>query len=107
MNCKPGDLAITLGCHPDYSGKIVSVLHRAVNGETLPNGNRYGDVSTEPAWVIEYSHDIPVVIVDGANRSTILSRFGVADDRRLRPIRDGEGQDETLTWVETPQPIAA
>ena len=85
MNCKPGDLADIVGCRnaPELNGTIVQVV-RAVN---------YG------VWLCA-GHEIE------AN----AARWGIAPhifDRYLRPIRDQDGEDQTLTWAGKPSEVTA
>lgn len=80
MNCKPGDLAIVANNAHGQRDKLVHVEF----------------AHTTPSWWV----------------CTPLSRIQCCDrphsgkvcifDGDLRPIRDGDGQDETLTWLDVP-----
>lgn len=108
MYCKKGDLAITLGVHPDYSGKFVRVLHRARNGNLLPNGNEIILLNKGgPSWVIEFSHEIPVELFLNGTPKIVFTKHAFAPDSRLRPIRYSDGQDETLSWADIPKKVTA
>jgi hypothetical protein len=77
MNCRPGDLAVVVAGSPAANvGKVIRVVE-------LDDGLH---------WTYE---------------GRLLGHFGtpakvVADDC-LRPLRDSDGQDETLSWKEVPK----
>ena len=75
MNCRPGDLAVVVGNGP-LSGRFVTVTHIY-----------YGSLPDRPEWCFA-----PDVYWPAGNQQ--LTFF----DDRLRPIRDTDGEDETLTW---------
>lgn len=80
MNCKPGDLAVYVGVQAEFLGFITRVVGPA------PWDPIYGH-----GWVV----DPPMP--DGCQ--------GVPEwiaDCALRPIRDSDGEDETLTWAGLP-----
>lgn len=79
LNCKKCDKAIIVGAfnRPDFIGRIVSV----VDGPRL---NRRRNVYY---WKVD-------IDLDGHS--------GVAD-KHLRPLRDSDGEDETLTWAGKPE----
>ena len=84
MNCKPGDMAIVVSGFPRKNiGKIVVVT--TVSIVFSNNIWRYEGVLTN-----EFG----------------LRILGVADEC-LRPLRDTDGQDETLTWRDVPTGVAA
>lgn len=74
MNCKPGDLAIVRRCpHEAYNGRVCKVLsHYMHEGRS--------------AWSVDPAPE------DG---------YGYFDEW-LHPIRDKEGEDETLQWAPVP-----
>lgn len=80
MNCKPGDLCITVrAIRPENLGTLVVVVEVDIQASRV-----FGST----AW-----------IVDGP---------GIGDlalDDWLRPIRDNDGEDETLTWAGKPSDI--
>ena len=85
MNCKPGDLAVIVGCHPNQKytlGHICTIIRRSDHPQT-----------GEPGWHFEP----PVRLTD--NNCTL--------DAYLRPLRDQPGDDETLTWAGKPVLVAA
>ena len=88
MNCKPGDLAIVVkmprlapACFKQLIGRIVRVV---VYRRALANRPSF----TEYVWQLEEQIPIGRFIVLGL------------DDDILRPLRDNDGIDETLTWKE-------
>ena len=82
MNCKQGDLAIAIRSTAGNEGKIFQCL-RFIG--QIPDfiGNDY--------WQID---------------RVLMSKHGymvdVFRDSFIRPIRDQDGQDETLTWLDVP-----
>jgi hypothetical protein len=88
MNCKPGDLAVVLRSICGNEGKIVRCV-RFVGTKPIqfPEGTRLvGNL-----WEI----DPPLPGFDG-----LLALY--ATDGDLKPIRDNDGEDETLSWKEKP-----
>lgn len=83
LNCKPGDLAVIVRSlhRPNCLGKVV----KCVRFDPGPKG--------EPAWRIDRAVG-PVLMVDGIGR-----RGDWWYDKCLRPIRDNDGEDETLQWA--------
>lgn len=83
LNCKPGDLAVVVSGYPESNiGKVITVTRIA----TLTSA-----VLGFPCW--EY---------EGHLDSTIGGRSGLVHDACLRPIRPGDGADETLDWAGLP-----
>lgn len=86
MNCKPGDLAILVKANfKENLGKVCQVL--AIEGEH---------------YVAEFPS--PVRWVAGNGR-TVTARRGLVVRERLRPLRDSDGSDETLSWAGKPQAV--
>ena len=82
MNCKQGELGIVVAVrgvgdkNKGHIGKIVTAVERI-----------HGD-----QWITE-----PVLLdLDGTSSWISL------DDSELRPIRDSDGEDETLQWAPVP-----
>jgi hypothetical protein len=98
-NVKPGDLAYIT--HPKLLGALVSVLHLAPNGDyRLPDGYLARQETAGTFWVCEsLGAPFNAPLIYGGNRAT---RFAAIEDCWLRPLRDGDGADESLSWVETP-----
>lgn len=88
MNCKQGDLAIFVKSKYGNIGRIVTCIRLATKADFI----RFSaEDPQEPAWLVDIYlhgsiHDIPL-----------------ARDGNLRPIRDSDGQDETLTWQPVPK----
>ena len=109
LNCRPGDLAIIIRptrTGPQLLGMIVRVLHAAPAQDfRLPDG--FMQLSGLPDyWVIELPRVIEVPMM-GWIKSHRPSRYGIAPDNCLRPIRDNDGADETLTWRDVPTGVTA
>lgn len=92
MNCKPGDLAIRVAApwHARVPRDALVQVRSFVGAASLRSADglvRHGvDV-----WDVEYRGDL----------------YGIPDSE-LRPIRDQDGTDETLTWAPVPgQPVEA
>ncbi len=91
LNCKPGDLAVQIsGDFPENIGSLYEVIdtYRCDRGE----------------WRVK--------AVSGAPKSNWRTRINVGEivwceDRCLRPLRDNDGTDETLTWRDVPRKVAA
>jgi hypothetical protein len=93
MNCKPGDLAVVVKSYAGNEGKIVRVLQLNKKQQLFgPNGLEYGIV-----WEI----DPPLIGWGGVKLTKAMF------DYQLRPIRDNDGEDETLTWAGKPESINA
>ena len=89
MNCKQGDLAVIVRSDSGNEGVIVQCLRLYVGPWLRPDGAL--DPS-EPGWFVSR----PVKArSDGADCWCIA-------DRKLRPLRDGEGEDEMLRLVGLP-----
>lgn len=85
MNCKPCDLAMIIGgLFPENYGGLVKVLEKSF----LP----YMD------WEIELLQHTKATIL-GVENVFKPGEIAHARDKDLRPIRDSDGQDETLTWA--------
>lgn len=105
MRCKPGDLAIIIRRTlrgPQLLGAIVKVLHAApVHDFALPDGFMQMGVP-HGYWVIELQREITTEILIGRTIGHRVTRYGVAPDSALRPLRDNPGDDESLTWAGLP-----
>lgn len=86
MNCKQGDLAVVVRSRvdPSFIGVIVRCLRHVVRP-----GASTGEMCD--GWVTEPS----------------VGGFESTADHCLRPIRDNDGEDETLTWVGKPKEAPA
>jgi hypothetical protein len=82
LNCKQGDLAVIVRSQAGNEGKVVQCLRLVLNEYHAFPG---------PRWLI----DRPVP------HSTQGTALTVADCA-LRPLRDGEGEDEMLRLVGLP-----
>lgn len=93
MNCKPGDMAIVISSTAGNEGKIVQCLRLASRKEIDDCNFEAGE---GPVWWIT---------------PALVGRFGrlvnMGPDKRLKPIRDQDGEDETLTWAGKPQEVTA
>lgn len=87
MNCKQGDLAVIVRSSCGNEGKVVHCIRLFTNTFSLPDGA----LVSGPTWEV----DPPVRGWNG------LLIPGVRD-ALLRPLRDGEGEDEMLRLVGLP-----
>jgi hypothetical protein len=90
LNCKKGDLAVIVRSEAGNEGCVVQCV------ALLPPGAE-GWASLGPRWLI----DRPIMSSKGPIHSVA--------DARLRPLRDGDGEDEVLRLVGRPvgEPQAA
>lgn len=91
MNCRPGDLAVIIESgHHNNIGQLVEVL-------------RPGDLYVD-GWVTKTLGHVMGRWPSGEWAPVAPgSNFHIAD-RHLRPLRDSDGPDETLTWAGLPSP---
>lgn len=101
LNCKPGDLAVIVGpvSTLSLSGRIVQCVRLLEDGELVDGFDWVVDVGG-PTWLIESSGS-PML---WGNDLVMRRAFA---DWRLRPIRDNDGEDETLQWLDVPRKVAA
>ena len=86
MNCKPGDLAVIVRSIAGNEGRIVRCLEFVGPGD---------DQKLCDCWLLD--QQIPGT----------LRPIRVISDSKLRPIRDNNGEDETLTWAGKPEGVKA
>lgn len=98
MRCRHGDLAVIVGGGiPQNLGRMVRVLRRC---------DAFAWAITGADWEVELL------------QTATTTRFSVFSDQPpgevclckdsiLRPIRDGEGADETLAWANKPAEVPA
>lgn len=103
LRCKPGDLAVIVtGETPQESedlGKFVLVIEA---------GDSYSDEGDSRFYWRCESQSGPLWAYDeffGVKRWWRVTEAHISDGA-LRPIRPGEGTDETLTWKEVPKEYA-
>ena len=89
MNCKQGDLAVIVRSTHGHEGKIVRCLAVYVGYSTY-YGKRLHSPSESIVWLLD------TTLNKGDQENNL------ANDCCLRPIRDQDGQDETLTWLDVP-----
>lgn len=95
MNVKPGDRAIAI--NGPAQGTLCDVVY--------DGGNRIDlrDMSMCEGWICVF--DRAVDWGSGTSASAPDKSEGWYPDKWLRPIRDQDGEDETLTWAGKPQSI--
>lgn len=109
MNCKPGDLAYIVA-GGQYHGHFVTVLYGVTGDHTLPDGQEGGLFGCSFAWVCEKAsgHFVAPTRSRAGNVGKLRkTKFAAIQDRHLRPIRDQDGEDETLTWAGKPSEVTA
>lgn len=82
MNCKPGDLAIIVQSKAGNEGKVVRIVKFVGQIHGWAGNDRWEIDQEIPSWP------------DGSSNT--------AQDKNLRPLRDDEGDDETLQWAPVP-----
>lgn len=86
MRCKVGDLAVIVGgLFPENIGRMVDVLSWDAD---------------EDMWLAKAVGSIRGICLGKVVEKS--NAYVCADDRHLRPIRPGDGQDETLAWKPVP-----
>lgn len=113
MNCKKGDLAIVVRARgmPECLGRLVNVLRQPPYNRNfnLPDGFPHMKVTSLDSWIIEFIGE-PVLaehFIMGVSQGKRSTFYGCCGDSALRPIRDGEGDDETLAWAKKPEKVTA
>jgi hypothetical protein len=100
MRCKPGDIArlVFLPHLPEVEGRLVEVLAPPVC--FIPEPYR-------PAWNCRVLGSMPAqaIFINGFSMRVQLKAGETVDvpDAWLRPIRPGEGTDETQQWAGLPR----
>jgi hypothetical protein len=89
--CRPGDLAVVVRSKfAENVGRFVRVIERA---------------GAEWEWRVEALQPIAVLSWDGVKFDAKPGDCIGCYDRSLRPIRDGDGDDETLDWAGKPSQV--
>lgn len=105
MNCKPGDLALVVRKDSPNYGKLVTV-RRQYKGELSPDGRPY-EIPIGPAWIADSCSVSGLVLLNGDGEQVGVFPWGVFNDSSLPPIRDQDGEDQTLTWAGKPSEVTA
>ena len=95
MNCKKGDMAILVRTkyRPELIGRVYRCVRLHLDERIDADGVPFSEVGTKgPRWVVKPQ--------PAPNLKTLA-------DANLRPIRDNDGKDETLTWAGKPEQITA
>lgn len=94
-NCRIGDLAIVVRSAEGKSvGTIVKCIRRIEAGETV-DGIFIREFDST-LWLVDRK-------MNWIKRNGTKYTLSAAYDRNLRPLRDDDGDDETLTWAEKPK----
>lgn len=97
MNCKPGDLAVMV-ISTFLGGSLCNVLRPTQIGDRDSLG--CVDLGLDgPGWHVE-------LLAPRWFGGQFYCKF-MFYDRYLRPIRDQDGDDETLTWAGKPEKVGA
>ena len=97
LRCKPGDIAVIVGGIEQNVGRMVRVIKPC---DALHWAMFHAD------WEVELLQTTRTSSRVGEQDSGPGMVCGCAD-RILRPIRGGEGQDETLTWAPKGETVPA
>jgi hypothetical protein len=89
MNCKQGDLAVKVRRSSELDTIPIGAVVRCVKYESGPH---WLTDEMIVGWTVEYRDSI----------ESPEGNYWHVDDASLRPIRDNDGQDETLTWKALP-----
>lgn len=103
LNCNQGDLAVVVRSECGNEGKIVRCLRAALPGEIHKSECKTAEIeiATLGCWVVDQLLEWKM---NPLARST---KHFLAKDAVLRPLRPGEGDDETLAWAGKPEQVAA
>lgn len=96
LNCRPGQLAVKVKADPwdeIPEGAIVRCIN-IVHGVLL--NVKTGEM-VEGAWNVEFR---------GSSVKPGTNYLWICSDAYLRPIRDTDGEDETLSWANVPKETA-
>ena len=98
MRCIPGDLAVVINDHeyPNNNGALLRVVQNAKS--VFPN--THFDWLCEPLSTFRFQETISPGMLRRGMSCVVVYR-----DCELRPLRDGDGQDETLSWLTKPQEL--
>lgn len=90
LNCRPGQLAVKVKADPGDEIPIGAIV-RCMNvvPEVMLNT---GEV-VEGDWNVEFR---------GSSVKAGTDYLWICSDAYLRPIRDTDGEDETLSWLPSP-----
>lgn len=102
MNCKQGDIAIVIGGALPNSpnlGKIVHCLEFVPKGTIVASGDEFIQTAVD-SW----KTDIPLQWCR-TTAKVMLKEVFLAGDYALRPLRDTDGEDETLQRAGKPSKI--
>ena len=97
MNCKPGDLAVTVGLrNPANNGRIVTCIRLVSEDEDI-EGFNWSSTIPGTSWLVQSAGGF---LWWGCE---MVMKRAIAD-HCLRPIRDpgDDAQDETLSWLKVP-----
>lgn len=103
MNCKKGDLAIIIGDTWGYDERLPELRLTAHSAGRVVECVELVDLDGEPAWFIGE----PITLKVSSPRGIGTVEMDVITDSLLRPLRDGEGEDETLAWAGRPEVVPA
>lgn len=96
MNVKPGDIARVTGStgrSAENNGRLVQVV-----GPAPDKSAEWWEVITLQSMRVFPSFGEPKIVPAGSH--------AVGLDRYLRPLHDGDGEDETLTWAGKPNDLS-
>ena len=100
LRCRPGDLCRIVGMPAQLRGLNDRFVRLADALPFLVNGD----------WTWKLAEAVETCLLGNARQDGRMYYIGetvvceVMQDKFLRPIRDADGDDETLTWAGKPQP---
>ena len=98
MRCNPNDVVVVVRSKAGNLGRIGTVLRWAETGTVQYGHNKHGRTlfNGQAGWVVQGTFST----TQGETVSP-----GVFPDEWLRPLRDSEGDDETITWAGKPEQL--
>ena len=98
MNCRPGDLAVIV--RSEGSG-IAGEISRLVVGRICRVVQLRAPKLKSCTYPVVWKFEEPMFVQFGGKKYEVIG----APDEILRPLRDNEGEDETLTWAPRTEPV--
>ena len=95
LNCRPGQLAVKVKADPGDEIPIGAIVRCISVVQELVLNVKTGEM-VEGGWNVEFR---------GSSVKPGTNYLWICSDAYLRPIRDTDGEDETLSWAAVPKEI--
>jgi hypothetical protein len=104
MNCEPGDLVVIVSSSQTTSYGLVGEISRAAIGMVSRVTHLRPPQSKSCSGALVWAFESPLKVRYVQGKTYTITG---ATDAVLRPLRDSDKADETLTWASKPTGIAA